>query len=204
MTEQIWQFLINMVGTSLIEQIAVLLGLINVTLIIRRSIWNYPFGLLMVVLYCKIFFDYALYSDSLLQIYFFAIQIYGLWNWLKHRDERGLVTVERASRKLAGISAILAIVGVALLGTVMMKLTDASYPYWDATIAVLSVIAQYLLSRRILESWVIWIIVDLLAISLFWIKGLHPTAVLYAVFLVLAVVGLRKWVTAWRQGKVTG
>ena len=75
-------FLSQMIGTRPIEIIAVICGLINVTLIIKRSIWNYPFGFVMVVLYAKIFYDYQLYSDSLLQIYFFFIQFYGLWYWL--------------------------------------------------------------------------------------------------------------------------
>lgn len=189
-----------MVGASLIEQCAVALGIINVSLIIRRSVWNFPFGLLMVVLYAKIFFDYRLYSDALLQIYFFVIQIYGWWYWLRGRDQSGLIVVTRLSPTRWPVYALLAVAGIALLGTAMDRLTDADYAYWDATIAILSVIAQFLMSRRILESWLIWISVDVLAIGLFATKGLHPTAALYAVFLMLASAGLLAWVRAYNRG----
>ena len=189
-----------MTGSRPIEIAAVILGLINVTLIIRRNVWNYPFGIVMVILYAQIFYDYRLYSDALLQIYFLVIQIYGWWYWLRGRDDRGLVIVARLPIAQIPHYAVIAIVGLAILGTSMDQLTDADYPYWDGAIAVLSVLAQFLLSRRRLESWFLWIAVDLLAIGLFWVKGLYPTSALYAVFLVLATVGLFNWVRAWRRG----
>ena len=189
-----------MTGSRPIEIAAVILGLINVTLIIRRNVWNYPFGIVMVILYAQIFYDYRLYSDALLQIYFLVIQVYGWWYWLRGRDDRGLVIVARLPIAQIPYYAVIAIVGLAILGTSMDQLTDADYPYWDGAIAVLSVLAQFLLSRRRLESWFLWIAVDLLAIGLFWVKGLYPTSALYAVFLVLATVGLFNWVRAWRRG----
>ena len=189
-----------MTGSRPIEIAAVILGLINVTLIIRRNVWNYPFGIVMVILYAQIFYDYRLYSDALLQIYFLVIQIYGWWYWLRGRDDRGLVIVARLPIAQIPYYAVIAIVGLAILGTSMDQLTDADYPYWDGAIAVLSVLAQFLLSRRRLESWFLWIAVDLLAISLFWVKGLYPTSALYAVFLVLAAIGLFNWTRAWRRG----
>jgi nicotinamide mononucleotide transporter len=198
--EQTIDFVLAMIGTRPIEIAAVLLGLVNVTLIIRRNVWNYPFGIVMVILYAKIFFDYRLYSDALLQIYFLVIQIYGWWYWLRGRDDRGLVIVVRLPVTQFPYYAVIAIFGLAILGTSMDKFTDADYPYWDGSIAILSVLAQFLLSRRRLESWFLWIAVDLLAISLFWVKGLYPTSALYAVFLVLAAIGLFNWTRAWRRG----
>ena len=151
-------------------------------------------------MYAKIFFDYRLYSDALLQIYFLVIQIYGWWYWLRGRDDRGLVVVARLPITHWPYYAVIAIFGLAILGTGMDQLTDADYPYWDGSIAILSVLAQFLLSRRRLESWFLWIAVDLLAIGLFWVKGLYPTSALYAVFLVLAIIGLFNWSRAWRRG----
>ena len=195
------EFVLGMTGTRPIEVAAVILGFINVTLIIRRNIWNYPFGIAMVILYCKIFYDYRLYSDSLLQIYFLVIQFYGWWYWLRGRAADGRIIVARIVPAHAAFWLGGAIFGVGLLGTMMDRLTDADFPYWDGTIAVLSVIAQFLLSRRILENWIVWITVDLLAISLFWIKGLYPTSALYGIFLVLASIGLANWTRAWKRGE---
>ena len=190
-------FIIAMFGERPIEMIAVTLGLINVGLLVRRSIWNYPFGIAMVILYARIFFDAKLYSDAGLQIFFLVVQAYGWWYWLQRRDDEGLVIVRTLTAKQALAYGSAAIVGVPLLGGVMDRFTDASLPYWDASIAVLSVIAQILLARRRLENWLVWIVVDLLAIGLFWTKGLYPTAVLYGVFLAMATAGYFNWRRSW-------
>ena len=193
------EFISQMIGTRPIEIIAVLCGLINVTLIIKRSIWNYPFGFVMVVLYAKIFYDYQLYSDSLLQIYFFFIQFYGLWYWLQGRQDDGKIRVVHLPRKQYAMYLGLAVIGWLAISTLMATFTDASLPYWDGAVAALSVLAQFLLTRRNIENWYLWIVVDILAIGLFIKKGLQPTAALYAVFLVLATIGLFSWLAARRE-----
>ena len=196
-------FIIQMVGTRPIEIIAVVCGLINVSLIIRRSIWNYPFGFVMVVLYAKIFYDYQLYSDSLLQVYFFFIQFYGLWYWLKGRQDDGKILVVELPKRQYAFYLGLAVAGWLTISTLMASYTDASLPYWDGAIAALSVLAQFLLTRRNIENWYLWIVVDILAIGLFIEKGLQPTAALYAVFLVLATIGLLSWKKAKREQSLT-
>lgn len=192
-------FFWGMVGSRPIEWVAVALGIINITLIIRRSIWNYPFGLVMVTLYCFIFWEYKLYSDALLQIYFFAMQLYGLYVWLNGRAPDGRIVVA----PLATTHFIICLAATAAvwlgLGYLMDTFTDAAAPYWDASIAALSVTAQFLLARRHLQSWYLWIAVDVLAIGLFYSRGLEPTAALYAVFLVLATMGLIQWQRAAKQ-----
>lgn len=186
-------FVLQMLGSRPIEYTAVVLGLINVTLIIRRSLWNYPFGIVMVLLYAKIFYDYQLYSDALLQVYYFFIQIYGVWYWLQFREADGKVIVVPLPRRQYLIYLLIAVIGWLTISTLMAQLTDASFPYWDGAVAALSVLAQFLLSRRHIESWYLWIAVDVLAIGLFWVKDLTPTAALYGVFLVLATIGLFQW-----------
>ncbi|MFQ1702846.1 nicotinamide riboside transporter PnuC [Loktanella agnita] len=188
-----------MLGSRPIEYAAVVLGLINVTLIIRRSMWNYPFGIVMVLLYAKIFFDYQLYSDALLQVYYFFIQIYGVWYWLQFRQNDGKVIVVPLPQRQYLVYLLTAVIGWLAISTLMARLTDASFPYWDGAVAALSVLAQFLLSRRHIESWYLWIAVDVLAIGLFWVKDLTPTAALYGVFLGLAILGLFQWRAAAKQ-----
>jgi len=192
-------FLIAMIGQRPIEIAAVLLGVANITLLIRRSIWNYPFGIVMVSLYAWIFYDVKLYSDMLLQPFFFVVQIYGWYYWLKGRGGDGLIIVERLTRNQAVGYAAAAGGGVAIWGTLMARYTDASFPYWDASILALSIIAQILLARRRLENWLVWVLVDVLAIGLYWTKGLYPTAALYSIFLVLATLGYFNWRRVWRR-----
>lgn len=187
------EFFWGMVGSRPIEWVAVACGILNVTLIIRRSIWNYPFGFAVVTLYFFIFLEYRLYSDALLQVYFFAIQVYGMHNWLRGRAPDGRVTVAPLDQgRFAACIAATAVLWLTV-AVLMTRYTDAAAPFWDAAVAALSVTAQFLLSRRHLQSWLLWIAVDVLAIGLFYTRGLHPTAALYTVFLGLAITGLIQW-----------
>jgi nicotinamide mononucleotide transporter len=178
---------------SWLEMVAVVLGLVNVTLVVRRSLWNYPFGLVMVALYAHIFFGARLYSDALLQLFFFVVQIYGWAHWRRSAAEDGEIRVERLGPRarlawLAGSAA-----ATAAWGWGMHRFTGAAFPWWDAGVAILSVAAQLLMTRRFLENWVLWIAVDVLAIGLYAAKGLWLTAALYCVFLLLAIWGLVGW-----------
>jgi nicotinamide mononucleotide transporter len=192
-------FVISMFGSRTVEWIAAACGLMNVALIVRRSVWNYPFGFAMVVLYFFIFRDYRLYSDAALQVYYFAIQTYGVWYWLQGQADDGrVVVVPLARSRFAGYLAITGALWL-VIAALMARYTDAAAPYQDAAVAALSVLAQFLLSRRNQESWLVWIAVDLLAIELFFSRGLMPTAALYVIFLVLAITGWFQWRKAPRQ-----
>jgi nicotinamide mononucleotide transporter len=184
---------------SLLEALAALLGLANILLIIRRSVWNYPFALAMVALYAMIFAEAKLYSDAGLQVFFFAINLYGWWSWRANEASAGEIVVERLGR--SGRMLWLAATATASLiwGTVMHITTDAAYPWWDASIACWSVAAQILMTRRYIENWHGWIAVNLISIPLYGIKGLWLTCGLYAIFLAMAVWGLIEWRRTERQ-----
>ena len=181
---------------SPIEIAAAVLGLINVTLVVRRSLWNYPFGLAMVTLYGFIFYREKLYSDALLQIFFVVVNLYGWFNWARSRAATGEVRVETLDDRARLVWLALCVALVLGWGAMMHRYTDAHFPWWDGAIAMLNVVAQYLQSRRYIESWVLWILVDLLAVPLFAVKGLIPTAILYTIFLSLCVWGLSDWAKA--------
>ena len=178
-----------------LEVIAVALGLTNVALLVLRSIWNYPFGIAMVTCYAWIFYGAKLYSDALLQIFFLVVQLYGWWNWSRAagtaEDDR-IPVLSLNKRSQLGILCLVLVMSLAW-GSMMARFTDAHYPFWDGTIAMTSVVAQILLARRYLENWVLWIIVDILAVGLYWTKGLYLTSGLYGIFLILAAIGLYQW-----------
>jgi nicotinamide mononucleotide transporter len=184
-----------LLGLRPLEMLAVLLGLINIVLIVRRSVWNYPFGLAMVAIYAWIFAqpDVRLYSDVGLQVFFFVVQLYGWWNWSKSEAESGEVEVLLLSPKdrIGWIAAIT--VATLAWGALMHRFTSAALPWWDAFIAMTSVSAQLLMARRYLENWVLWIAVDAVAIGVYAAKGLMLTAILYTIFLIVSIVGLRSW-----------
>jgi nicotinamide mononucleotide transporter len=186
------------VDVSPIETAAFLLGLANIVLVVRRSIWNYPFALAMVSLYAWIFLREKLYSDALLQLFFFVVNLYGWANWARSRARSGEVRVETLAPGARG-AWLAGCVAVSLAwGAAMHRFTDAAFPWWDGGIAVLSIAAQLLQSRRHWECWLLWVVVDLLAIPLFMVKELWLTAGLYGIFLALSVWGLADWRKARR------
>ena len=187
------EFFWGMVGSRPVEWIAVACGIMNVSLIIWRSIWNYPFGFTVVTLYFFIFWEYRLYSDALLQVYFFVIQLYGLYSWLNGRAPDGRVIVVPLSASAFTLYIVATGAVWLIVASLMATYSDAAAPYWDAAVAALSVTAQFLLSRRHLQSWYFWMAVDMIAIGLFYSRGLEPTAALYVVFLGLAITGLIQW-----------
>ena len=176
-----------------LEWIAAFLGLITVVLVVRRSTWNYPFALATVGLYFFEFVEEKLYSDALLQIFFFAINCYGWWLWTRAPEVEHGVAVERMSNSSRRAWLGATTVASVAWGWAMASLTDAAAPFVDAAIAGSSVAAQSLQSLRRVESWALWILADVIAVPLYWWKGLYPTSMLYGIFLALAVMGLTSW-----------
>jgi nicotinamide mononucleotide transporter len=178
---------------STIEIIATISGLACVILTIRQNIWCWPTGLLMVALYIVIFYQAKLYSDMGLQVVYVVLQIYGWYAWLHGGPKNSKLPVRAMGPTSLAVWCLIGAVLTAALGYTMQRFTDASLPYWDATTTVLSLIAQFLMARKIMESWLLWITVDVLAIGIYAVKDLHLTAGLYAVFLVLATLGYFAW-----------
>lgn len=176
-----------------LEWVAAGLGVINVGLLVRRSIWNYPFALAMVTLYFFVFYEAKLYSDMLLQPFFFVVNLYGWWSWVNAKRAAGEVQVgllPMRDRLFWGVGIVVASLA---WGMAMHRFTDAAYPFIDAFVAGASVAAQILLARRKLENWVLWIVVDVVAIGLYWSRDLYYTSGLYALLLLLSIAGFIDW-----------
>jgi len=178
---------------SLVEIVATAFGLLCVWLTVRQNIWCWPTGLVMVTLYIYIFYGVRLYSDMGLQVIYVFLQIYGWVHWARGGTKEKKLPVTRISRTEALFWVVTAAAAVAALGWVMKHKAGAALPYWDAVTTVLSLVAQYLMARKLLESWLVWITVDVLSIGIYNVKGLHLTAGLYAVFLGLATAGFFAW-----------
>ena len=182
-----------------IEAIAVVAGLVCVALTVRQNVWCWPVGLIQVSLYIVIFYNVKLYSDMLLHGIYVVLQFYGWHHWLHGGEAQGRLAVSSLSvRSIAGWVAASAL-GCAAWGHAMASFTDAAAPYADAFIAVASLIAQWLMTRKNLESWFFWIAVDVVAIGVYLYKHLYLTAGLYALFLGLAVVGFFSWRKSMRK-----
>lgn len=178
---------------SPIEVVAVIAGLACVWLCARQNILCWPAGVVQVSLYVWIFYEAKLYSDVLLHIIYFVLQFYGWYHWLHGGRNSKEAMVTQLSTRGTATSLGIGLLGTVALGSVMWRFTDASLPFWDAGIAAFSLVAQFLLARKVFENWLFWIGVDIVAIGVYSAKGLYLTAGLYAVFLVLCGLGLREW-----------
>lgn len=183
---------------SIWEIIGTVLGVIGVWLMIRQHIWGWPVGIVQVAVYAWVFFDYKLYSDALLQIAFFLLQIYGWWHWLQGRTPAHELPVSRVpAAQLIGWVFLGALVAGAW-GWLMHRNTDAALPWWDAFILVFSLIAQWFQARKNLECWAGWVVVNVVAIGVYWTKDLRLTAGLYVIFLLMALWGWRAWLRSMK------
>jgi nicotinamide mononucleotide transporter len=185
---------------SLIEAVATFFGLLCVWFTIKENIWCWPAGIVQVSLYIFVFYDSKLYSDMVLHIIYVFLNAYGWYHWLYKKNEKAELSVSDVGKQLT-VWIIGCIIGTAVLGYLMTTYTDASFPYSDAFITIASLIAQWLLAKKKLESWYFWIIVDVVAVGVYGLKELYLTTGLYAVFLVLAVFGYFEWRKSYLQLK---
>lgn len=180
-----------------VEIFGAIFGFLSVYFTIRQNIWCWYFGLLQVTLYCFVFYTSKLYSDMILHVIYIFLQFYGWYNWKYGGSNKSTLRVTLLTHTMFWIG--LTVLVTALLGYVMQTKTDASFPYEDAFITVASLVAQYLMIKKILQSWLFWIIVDVVAIIIYAYKDLYFTTVLYVLFLVMAVMGYLEWKKAYNE-----
>jgi len=191
------------------EILGFLTGAINVWLLARQNIWNWPVGLANNALYVAVFLRSGLYGDAGLQLFYITLGIYGWWLWARARRSTAdsysgpSLAVTRTSRA-AWLWLIPATAFAALaLRFFLAHFTDSTVPAWDGLTTALSLAATYGQAKKYLECWWIWILADLLYIPLYIYKDLRLTAVLYLVFLILCIVGLRNWTRTLREAKTS-
>jgi nicotinamide mononucleotide transporter len=186
---------------SLLEAGAFVVSIIGVWLTTTRSLWNYPFSILSVALYGALFYKTKLYADMGLQGIFACALLYGLWQWKRGRSATGEVLIARLRAYGVLISLVAGVVVTGALGFLLNAHTDASLPWLDSLLFSGSLIATAWAARRNIESWWMWIVVDIFYVGMYGFKHLYLLAVLYAFFVALAALGLRRWhVALARQG----
>ena len=182
-----------MISANLLEAIAVAFGIISVFLSVRQHIWSWPTALVNVALYFWLFHRVGLYSDMGLQVVYFALSLYGWYEWLYGGKGHTTLEVSRATPRIwFGVLAA-GVICWLVLGAITSRLRGAALPYVDAATTTTSLVAQWMMTRKILENWTIWIAVDVVYVGMFIFKHLYLTAGLYAVFLVLAALGHVEW-----------
>jgi nicotinamide mononucleotide transporter len=180
---------------SPLETVAAAIGLVAVWLMVRQHVWSWPIGAVQVALYIYVFAAARLYADAGLQVVYFVLQFYGWYQWLHGGAHHDRLLVSRASSWVLIVATATGTLGTIALGTILARYTDQALPYWDSGIAAFSLVAQWMLARKLIENWLLWFAIDVVAVGVYLTRGLYPTSVLYFVYLGLAVAGWR----AWRQ-----
>jgi nicotinamide mononucleotide transporter len=190
------------------ELLAVISALMYVLLAANENSLCWPAAMLSTVIYTVIFYDVYLFSDSLLQVYYLVMAVYGWYCW-RPITEQNNPTTSRASQQIQ--SWPLAVHGKAILGLgiiagilgwLMARYSPASFPYLDALTTVFAVFATYLVAKKVLENWLYWIAIDALSIYLYLEKDLTPTALLFMLYVIIASYGYVKWATEYKTKKV--
>jgi nicotinamide mononucleotide transporter len=175
-----------------LEAFSFVTGAICVWLTVKQCIWNFPVGLANVAAYCIVFFQARLFADAGLQVVYFALGLTGWYLWVRGGENRSTLQVRRASR--IELVILVALVVLATLGLWQaLQRVGGSASFWDALTTSISLASQWLLNRKRLENWVGWIVVDIIYVPLYAYKELYLTSLLYALFLIMAVMGLRAW-----------
>jgi len=167
-------------------------GLLCVYLAAKNVIWNWPLAIISVVTYAFIFYEKHLFADTGLQLYFLVMNVYGWYHWSKKSPLDNVAPVVSITKRQIYFSVIGVAAVTIFLGSVL-KYTTASYPYLDSFCAACSVVAQVLLARKVLENWLIWIFVNTIYVGIYIAKDLHLTAIMYAVYIPIVVLGYIDW-----------
>lgn len=182
-----------------LELVAAALTLVAVYLTARQIIWCWPLAMVSVTLYAAVFYDARLYADMGLQGLYFGLAAYGWWAWLHGGEDHGELEVSLTSRRMRLVLVVVATLAGVLLGQTLTRFTNASLPFMDSMLTSFSIAAQWMQTRKLLESWLVWLAVDVFYVGMFLYKDLYLTAGLYTVFLVLAAMGFTQWRRSMRR-----
>lgn len=208
---------------SWIEAVGTLAGLLCIWLASREKISNYLFGLINVTLFAIIFFQIQLYASLLLQLFFFAANLYGWYAWSRQNDDGAALQIRWLPRGKAiawGAGSVAAIalmtiwidpvfaflteLAVMLMQTLGLKvampeLQPDAFPFWDSTMMVLSVVAMILMTRKYVENWLLWVIIDVISVWIFARQGVYAMALEYLILTLIALNGSWLWIKSARQ-----
>jgi len=184
---------------SPLEATATITGALCVWLLVKQNIWTWPTGIVSCFLFIFVFRQSKLYGDMALQFFFIAMSLYGWWNWLHGGKDDSELKVSHTSGLHGTVLTILTAAFTAIAAMQLHQRTDSTTPIPDALTTALSVTAQYMQTKKLVESWYVWITADVIYIGLYIYKHLYLTSLLYAIFMAMCVAGLLEWRAAYKK-----
>ncbi len=182
-------------STSWLEVIAMLTGIAGVWLTMKENIWCFPIGIINVSLYAWLFISpgIRLYADALLQCIYILLLFYGWMNWADRNKKKEASHTFKIPSKTAIKLFFIFLAATIVLAFFLQHYTNASYPWLDSALTCSSLAAQWMIAKKIIENWIVWIVVDIIYLPLYFVKHLPLTTILYAIFLLLAFKGFLEW-----------
>jgi nicotinamide mononucleotide transporter len=178
------------------ELSAAALGFIAIFLQIKQNAWYWGVSIVMVSMYIFVYIEAKLYADMSLQVYYFIVGIYGWWAWLfgkKVKESRKSIPVSKTSNKQWIYISLFSVGSFFCIAYILIHYTNSDLPWWDAFTTALSFAATWMLARKKLENWLIWIIVDITSSVIYFYKGLYPTMGLFIFLSGMAIIGYQAW-----------
>lgn len=179
--------------TTPLELVSFALAVLTVWLNIRQNHWAWLFSILSSLLYAAVFADARLYGDAGLQFVFVTVSVWGWSQWLRGGEDHRPLQVSTLAARGRAVMVLSWLAGWLLLSWFLQRYTDTDVPHMDGLLTAGSLVGQFLLSRKKLENWLVWIAVDVLYVGLYLYKHLTLTAILYALFVLMAAAGWRSW-----------
>lgn len=179
--------------TSGLEWVAVICGVASVIYSMRENILVYPTGIISVLIYVYLAFEYKLYADMGVNGYYFVMSVYGWYYWTNTDGNKDQVpvTINSIRENFYSVGILAGSFGILVL--VLINFTDSDVHFWDATTTAFAILGMWLMARKKLENWIAWIITDLISIPLYFHKGLVLTSFQFLIFTVLATMGYFAW-----------
>lgn len=179
--------------TTYLELFAVAAGMLCVWFMKKESLLAFPLGIINVLIYVYIFFSARLYANSAINGFFFIMSVYGWYNWTRKDKNDKTIRITQSSKLALGLNFLAIIVFFIIIRMVLVRYTESRIPTWDAATTAVYIIAQWLLSRKKIENWLLWIAADTVMIGLCAWEGLYFSSLQYLVFTVIAVLGFLEW-----------
>ncbi|MAJ50861.1 MAG: nicotinamide mononucleotide transporter [Flammeovirgaceae bacterium] len=192
MTDFLSLFISQLVNTPYLEITAVFFGLVSVWYAKKEEIWVYPTGIISLIIYIGLTFQYKLYGDMGIQIYYLIMSIYGWYFWIRGKGAHTPVQISKNNKQENKILFLL-FLGSFLLIRYGLGLTDSDIPGWDALTSALAIVGMWLMARKKIEHWIAWIAVDSISVPLYLYKGLPLTSFQFLIFTILAGWGYLTW-----------
>lgn len=177
---------------SLVEVFGFISGAACVWLVAKDNIWNWPIGIVNAAFYIYVFYQARLFADMSLQVMYIILGFIGWYMWLQGGENKTRLDIRKVSILESSLVFLVAAVSTYFMYKYLISINDSA-PFLDALTTVVSLAAQYLLTRKYIENWYLWLSVDVIYVGLYFSRGLYLTAILYGIFFAMCLIGLKEW-----------